>query len=150
MRVVKPALLIHSHCIDREVATTEIVFKTNGWVGMNLESTIARARFALGACKRVFVLGLRVKKNREVFANGLKTCVKKIFGPRSHHQVVAVDPFRAHKRITDCASNTVKAYAGLKACKVGVGPVGCEKTMGPLPALFRTAGAFVTQNGCSL
>ena len=146
MRVVKPALLIHSHCIDREVATTEIVFKTNGWVGMNFKAPITPACVAFGACECIFVFRVGVKKDGEILSNWFKAQTKEILGSRAHHQVVPVDPLIAHQCITHCAANTINGDAGVKTCETGVGSVRCEPDEWVLALAPWALEALRTQN----
>jgi hypothetical protein len=146
VRVVKPALLIHSHCIYREVAATEIVFKTNGWVGMNFKAPIACACFAFGACECVFVFRVRVKKDREILSHRFKAQTKEILGSCAHHQVVPVDPLFAHQRIAHRAANTINGDAGVKTCEAGVGSVRCKPGKRVLAPVSRALVALRTQN----
>ena len=144
--VVQPALLIHSHCIDGEVAPAEVVFKAHRWVGMNFKAPIARACFALGACKCILVLRTRVKKDLEILSNRFKARLKKILGPCSHHQVVPVDLLIGHKRIPHRTANTINGDAGVKTCKIGVGSVWGQESEQALAFVLQAAKALRTQN----
>jgi len=69
-RVDQLTLVIERHRVDRQIAAAQVLLERHIGGGVHDETAIARSRLALGSGQRVLLVGLRMKKHREVPADG--------------------------------------------------------------------------------
>ena len=64
-------ILVLGHGIDGEIAARQILLDGDRRIGVEGETAVAPGHLALGARQRVFLVGVRVQKDREILAHGL-------------------------------------------------------------------------------
>ena len=95
--------------VDGEVAARQVVFQRHVGRGVDRETGVAGAGLALGAGQRHFFMGLRMQKNREVFAHGPVAQVHQLLRRGTDDDPVAVGGGHSQQLVAHGATHDVEA-----------------------------------------
>jgi len=99
--------LVQRHRIDREVAPRQILLERDFGRGMEDKTVIPRRGLALGARQCIFLVCLRMEKNREVLAYRPETRGDQLVRGCAHDDPVAIPVGAAEQLIADAAADDV-------------------------------------------
>ena len=99
------AACLYSYRIDSNITPRQILLQRHIRRGMHGKAVVARPGLALGAGQRIFLMGLRVQKHREIAPHRQVALRQQLLGRGPHHHPVAVFHRQAQQGIPDCAAN---------------------------------------------
>ena len=100
-----------SYGIDSEVTPCQVFFQRDIGRGVHHKATVAHTALALGAGQRVFLVGLGVQKDGEVFAHGRKAARGHGFGCRANDHPVGVMKRTLQQAVAHGTADLVNLHA---------------------------------------
>ena len=82
--------VVHGHGVDRQVTPLEVLLKRHAGICVKYKPMVAAGGFSLSTGERIFLMRLRVKKYREVRADGGEALFKHFLGRGAHDDPVTV------------------------------------------------------------
>ncbi len=102
--------VLNSYGIDSEVAPCQVFFERYTGGRVDLKTAVAACGFALGACQRVLLPRLGMKKDRKVLADRQKTLGHQFFGACAYHHPITVLHGQAEQGITYSTADHVDVH----------------------------------------
>ena len=99
------------HGVDGEVAAQQVFFERDVGRGMDDEALVAAPRFALGAGKRVFLMGIGMQEDREVLADRLVALRDHLLGRGTDDDMIAVGLRQPQQAVTHGPADNVGLHA---------------------------------------
>jgi hypothetical protein len=90
-----PSVLIACDRVDREIASLEVLLERDIGREARFESAITGTGLAFRPSERVFLFGLRMQEDREVFTDCLETLTREFLRRRAHHDPIALAHWQA-------------------------------------------------------
>ena len=90
VRVDDSTAVVHGHGVDRQVTPLEVLLERHAGICVKYKPMVAAGGFSLSTGERIFLMRLRVKKYREVRADGGEALFKHFLGRGAHDDPVTV------------------------------------------------------------
>src|SRR6185437_8867293 len=133
------------HSVDGKVAAPKILLQRDIRSELRGEASVTETHFALGASESVFLMGLRMQKDREFATDGLEPVALELFGARADDDPVTLVHRTPEQTVPNRTANQVNFHTSYFTLR---GAMRCAEFAGTGLRLLFLATLLATVSGC--